>query len=573
MFALVDRSTSCTTATKAAYVLQGGYDGMILINFEDTDNKLFGPILPSSSDFVALFSSSSVGVSLRNLLHLDDCQSAAPNPRTMPANTNGTGTGADNLAGFSSQGPTADGRAKPDVTAPGDEILSAFGRTTGSLIAKDGTSQATPAAAGNVALLREYFVRGFHHDGSANLQHSLLPMASLLRATVIAAAAKMQGYAGSTPLSSLPVPNVFEGYGRLSLQPLPLGANGKGMAVLSNEDLSVDNTTQLLEGCVERVESNLPITLVLAWTDYPGAPQATIMLVSDLDLLAHGVNGSVWGNQAVGNLFLADGLNNNERVSLSSQRVGWQVSASALPQGSQSFSLVALNARVISRAACDTDGLLPSCPGNCTGRGTCQGHRCLCQFGWSGRDCSHATVPVALSQQPSNVPTVATVSWEYATVSLNAQDAQDAGGVSAAKQNTPMIAALLDPAATGRAMLYISHGAMAPTFSHHNGTGTPTKLRGYQEIELGGSGGGGGNLQVGIYAKCCGADLQGLKLYVGARKACPGDCSGAGTCRAMDGVCFCQDPLNPSPSCSTTPPALSSSVSASSHPIFNLDVS
>lgn len=67
---------------------------------------------------------------------------------------------ASSLASFSSKGPTVDGRLKPDLLAPGYFLVSA--RSDGqpdsdncATTAKAGTSMATPALAGTLALLRQ----------------------------------------------------------------------------------------------------------------------------------------------------------------------------------------------------------------------------------------------------------------------------------------------------------------------------------------------------------------------------------------------------------------------------------
>ncbi|SKA94591.1 Subtilase family protein [Prosthecobacter debontii] len=58
-----------------------------------------------------------------------------------------------NVQSFSSQGPGRDGREKPEVAAPGHDILAAQAGTTVGLVAMPGTSMAAPHVTGAVALL------------------------------------------------------------------------------------------------------------------------------------------------------------------------------------------------------------------------------------------------------------------------------------------------------------------------------------------------------------------------------------------------------------------------------------
>jgi len=58
-----------------------------------------------------------------------------------------------NVTSFSSRGPTADGRIKPDIMAPGSNIMSVNANTGNGYISLSGTSMATPYTAGVAALM------------------------------------------------------------------------------------------------------------------------------------------------------------------------------------------------------------------------------------------------------------------------------------------------------------------------------------------------------------------------------------------------------------------------------------
>jgi subtilisin family serine protease len=128
---------------------------------------------------------------------------------------------ADGMAAFSSRGPTDDGRIKPDIVAPGTNIISVRSRHPGAgigwgeynsdYIFQGGTSMATPLAAGAAALVREWLTR---------VKGVESPSAALLRSLLINGAVSMspgQYGSGATREILERRPNTATGWGRVDL--------------------------------------------------------------------------------------------------------------------------------------------------------------------------------------------------------------------------------------------------------------------------------------------------------------------------------------------------------------------
>jgi subtilisin family serine protease len=192
---------------------------------------------------------------------------------------------ANGMAAFSSRGPTLDGRYKPDLVAPGTNIVSVrSSMTTGSgwgiydndYLYMGGTSMSTPLAAGTAALLREYLitVKGFSS-----------PPAALLKASLINSADNISpGQYGTGVFQEIPppVPNNIAGWGRINFtnSVYPEGAFGINYYDEQN-GLSTDD---FHEYTVEVYDSSRPLKINLVWTDYPGSSSVQGGLVNDLDL-------------------------------------------------------------------------------------------------------------------------------------------------------------------------------------------------------------------------------------------------------------------------------------------------
>jgi subtilisin family serine protease len=192
------------------------------------------------------------------------------------------------MAAFSSRGPVLDGRYKPDLVAPGTNILSTrssvttktgWGKYDSSYMWMGGTSMSTPLSAGAAALMREYLIK---QKGFPN------PSAALIKAALLNSAEDISpgqyGTGAFREIPDQPAPNNVEGWGRLNL------ANGvypvSPFDILYYYEEGSDSLSAggFREYTVRVSDSGSPLKINLVWTDYPGSPSAQGGLVNDLDL-------------------------------------------------------------------------------------------------------------------------------------------------------------------------------------------------------------------------------------------------------------------------------------------------
>lgn len=139
-----------------------------------------------------------------------------------PISTDRIGNDTNGLAGFSSRGPTDDGRIKPELVAPGTYVRSVLSRVApgancsapgyaNCYVRSSGTSMSAPMVAGTAALVREWL---------ANQRLIAAPSAALIKALLLNGARDIApGQYGSGAFREIPPsrPNVMSGWGRLDL--------------------------------------------------------------------------------------------------------------------------------------------------------------------------------------------------------------------------------------------------------------------------------------------------------------------------------------------------------------------
>jgi subtilisin family serine protease len=247
------------------------------------------------------------------------------------------------MAAFSSRGPCDDRRIKPDIVAPGTDIIS-----TRSEQAPDdnfwglvddnpayafmgGTSMACPLVAGCATLVRQYFVD--HRDTS--------PSAALLKATLVNGARWLTGADSLADRDARP--NFHQGFGAVSLtttipNPAEPDLRLEFVDCWETPNLQLGETGERRRFHVD-VERGLTLRMCLAYTDLPGRS-----LQNDVSFMVQDPTGAkIAGNMGLPEITKSDVDNNVEVIRVDDPAPGrWliQVFARNLLRPPQDYALV-----------------------------------------------------------------------------------------------------------------------------------------------------------------------------------------------------------------------------------------
>ncbi|MBN8727033.1 MAG: S8 family serine peptidase [Xanthomonadales bacterium] len=249
----------------------------------------------------------------------------------------------DGMAAFSGRGPTWSNRLKPDLVAPGTNIVSArseiaptdtvWGIYDAYYLFEGGTSMAAPLVTGGTAIVREFFRREFAHN----------PSASLVKAVLMNSAADMSpGQYGANQWADVwRRPDVNQGWGRMDLANAVLFTQTRQPAYY--EGFPGLSTNQVAEMTQTVRAGGSPLRITLAWLDAPGTEASQGALVNDLDLEVTAPGGTVYYGFGGITGQQRDRYNNFEEVDIASAPAGtWTIRVRGynVPAGPQSFSLV-----------------------------------------------------------------------------------------------------------------------------------------------------------------------------------------------------------------------------------------
>jgi hypothetical protein len=248
------------------------------------------------------------------------------------------------MAAFSSRGPCDDGRIKPDIVAPGTDIVSTrsrrasdtgWGTVSGNTnyLYMGGTSMATPLTAGAAGLVRQWLTTS---GGIAN------PSGPMVKALMINGARNMapgQYLSGTKQEIPAARPSNVQGWGHVDLYTTLKPATNQFLDLIDTNSLSTGQTNLFTYAVTSGSTNQFIVTM--AYADYWGTVGSGKQLINDLDLTVIKPGGTT---NFANNRTSKDATNNVEMIEFAADEAGTYtvvVAARTVPQGgSQAYALV-----------------------------------------------------------------------------------------------------------------------------------------------------------------------------------------------------------------------------------------
>ena len=251
----------------------------------------YDAFLYKNSDIVIFFAA---GNSKENSIDMTLTQQATIKNAISVGATDSTSSDIGNLAYFSSNGPTYDGRIKPDICAPGYGLESASAGSTCGTVGKQGTSMASPSAAGAAALIHAYFKDEKFWKRGCNSEYkfcrTFTPSGALTKALILHSGEPMKKYfftdnSNQNVILGAP-PDTYQGYGRIQLaNVLPLPSAGFDFDLFVSDSTIINAKNKFfLDVFVD--SGKIPLKVTIAWYDPPNSGTPAKALLHNLDLEA-----------------------------------------------------------------------------------------------------------------------------------------------------------------------------------------------------------------------------------------------------------------------------------------------
>ncbi len=297
-----------------------------------------------------------------------------------------TADNADDIAEFSSRGPTLDQRTKPDVVAPGIHIQAGASQSpgfTGRSVCglplyypanqtlyswSSGTSHSTPAVAGAASLVYEYYGRIWKPNripSPAMIKALLVNTPRYLAAPAVAAG-------GNLPTND-------QGWGGLNLDQ----TFDQTSRILYDQITTLDESGTSYDLTATVSDPSKPVQLSLVWTDAPGSTTGAAYVNNlDLELTINGQTyrgnvfdgafsvdgGSADARNNVENIFLPAGLSGELEIRVLATAINGDGIPANADATDQDFALVVYNASATSGVLLKPDaGLIDDHAGNANG--------------------------------------------------------------------------------------------------------------------------------------------------------------------------------------------------------------